>query len=82
MKSYTYDSDITKVEHIYGCKVTKKSRINRQNIRIFIRKVIYLRKNHIFIAKSLRDSPKSYIFAFSYLNGDDAVFLYRNLGGC
>ena len=61
---------------------TKKSRINRQNIRIFIGEVIYLRKNHIFITKSLQDSKKSYIFAFSYQNGDDAVSLYRNLGGC
>lgn len=51
MKSYTYDSDITKVEHIYGCKVTKKSRINRQNIRIFTKKVIYLRKNHFLSLK-------------------------------
>lgn len=65
-----------------AAKLQKKSRINRQNMRIFTRKVIYLRKNHIFITKSLRDSKKSYIFAFSYQNGDDAVSLYRNLGGC
>lgn len=39
-------------------------------------------KNHIFITKSLQDSKKSYIFAFSYQNGDGAVFLYRYLAGC
>ena len=31
--------------------------------------------------KNLQDSKKSYIFAFSYQNGDGAVSLYRYLGG-
>jgi len=42
---------------------------------------LFVKKSH-FYHQRLQDSKKSYIFAFSYQNGDGAVFLYRYLAGC
>ena len=81
MKSYTYIDNITNVEHNYGCKVTKKSRINRQKHQKKTIRAINLWKNLFLSLKNLEESKNNRTFAFSYQNGDDAVPLYRNLGG-
>lgn len=42
---------------------------------------LFVKKSHFGHQKFAR-FKKSYIFAFSYQNGDGAVFLYRYLAGC